>query len=115
MKKYLLILLFGCAVLSFNTYNAVEIGNIVLKDKSSKIILSPNPARSFVRINCTDNSVKIKQVSIMSILGPDVINVTLSTPNNLIEINIAKLNQGKYFVKVVYTDGSSDIEQLIKV
>jgi len=35
--------------------------------------------------------------------------------SNLIEINIAKLNQGKYFVKVVYTDGSSDIEQLIKV
>ncbi len=101
---------------SFTSYNANSFASYSSAyDKSSKIVISPNPARTFVRITCEENNLKIRYVSIHSILGEEVISNTLKSPEAQVDISVSRLNKGKYFVKVLYTDGTQDMETLIKL
>lgn len=115
MRIILFYIVLSVFAVSFTSYSVESTSFYSSYDKSSKIIISPNPARTFVRITCAESNLKIRYVSIHSILGEEVISNTLKSPETQIDINVSRLNKGKYFVKVLYSDGSQDMETLIKL
>ncbi|MDR1876387.1 MAG: T9SS type A sorting domain-containing protein [Flavobacteriaceae bacterium] len=80
----------------------------------TKSKLYPNPAVDFIIIKNSSAS-KIKNVSVLSMVGSVVINKEISDNNNNPEVSVSKLPTGRYFVKVSYSDGNPEILTLIKL
>lgn len=80
----------------------------------TKSKLYPNPAKDFVFIKNYSSS-KLKNISILSMVGSSVFSKEITDNNNNPEINVSKLPTGKYFVKVSYLDGYMEILTLIKI
>ncbi len=80
----------------------------------NKIVISPNPAISATKVYAKNNSQKIKRVQVFSMVNEKVIERNASFPSSSMELNVMKLPNAKYFVKVLFTDGSEEIAMLIK-
>lgn len=80
----------------------------------TKSKLYPNPARDFVFVKNSSTS-KLKNISVLSMVGSSVISKEATDNSNTQEINVGKLPTGKYFVKVSYLDGYMEILTLIKL
>jgi hypothetical protein len=81
---------------------------------TTKSKLYPNPAVDFIIVK-NSSVAKIKNISVLSMVGSVMINKEISDNNNNQEINVAKLPTGRYFVKVSYTGGNQEVLTLIKL
>ena len=79
-----------------------------LRINNEDLIISPNPAKSFVTI--TGN--KIKQVMLLDFTGRTVISKEVSNTNT-INLAVSNLSKGIYLVKAILTDGSIKTEKLL--
>lgn len=109
---FILLTVFTFSSTSFVTVNSESFAGF---EKSSKVVIYPNPAKTFVRISCSDASIKLKDVAIYSVIGTEMVHYTPSLPTSEIELNLGKLNKGKYIVRVIYTDGTQETETLNKL
>ncbi|WP_128330372.1 T9SS type A sorting domain-containing protein [Apibacter sp. HY039] len=105
--------------LSFNLVVAknelpTQTSYINFNEKTTRSLLFPNPATDFTIIKNT-TSTKIKNISVLSMVGSSVINREISDNNARQELNVAKLPTGRYFIKVSYADGEVEILTLIKI
>lgn len=115
MKRVLLLLFLAFSVL--NAYGQSKNGIMVsnqIGDK--KVTISPNPAVSDIQISIEGNSAEVKTVSIYSIIGSEVFkqSYTQANASKIIELNVRNLKKGKYMVRVIFDDNSSEVATLIK-
>lgn len=73
----------------------------------------PNPTIDNSKIKVSNGSEKIKDVSVLDVIGNEVFRVT-NTFSSLVDLNTSSLKKGKYFVKVKLTDGKEEVITLIK-
>lgn len=120
MKKYLSYILlmffaFGVAntVLPTNAWTGIEPIEFV-SNKENRVTLYPNPATTYTQIKITAKDTQISQVAIYSLLGNQLYAKSFAGESNNIQLNVQNYKKGKYLVKVIFTDGSSEVKALIK-
>ncbi len=91
--------------------NSVDGEVVYLQDE---VLVSPNPAVSITKVISRNATLKINKVKVYSIVNEEVISQSNRFPSNSMELNVMKLPNGKYFVKVYLSDGSEKLVILVK-
>lgn len=86
---------------------ALSTSNVTLENNIS---LSPNPAQSTFKVT-TRNNVEIENVSVYTLLGKEMKNITRINSN---EYSISNLASGMYVVKMIDSNGGIASKKLIK-
>lgn len=120
MTKFLSFLLF-CTYLSIQAHTlpsgGVELNSPLYSTVDGigdKVLLYPNPATSFFQVKSTQTDIQIAEVSVYSLLGNVVLSRRFSSPQSQSQLNINNLKKGKYLVKVLFTDNTTEVKALIK-
>lgn len=82
--------------------------------ETEKVILTPNPALDYTTIKIVDRNSQVTQISVYSLLGNQIFVKNYSGRENSISLNVQSFKKGKYLVKVIFKDGSSEVKALIK-
>jgi len=88
------------------TYSKTE--KVQLKIDKEQLTIYPNPATNVVNIIYN----KIKQVTVADIAGRMVRNMQVNGAD-MVQVNIAGLQQGVYLVRVTSTDNKTEVQKLI--
>ncbi|HNJ59325.1 MAG TPA: T9SS type A sorting domain-containing protein, partial [Chitinophagaceae bacterium] len=88
------------------TYSKTE--KVQLKVDKEQLTVFPNPATNVVNIIYN----KIKQVTVADIAGRMVRNMQVNGAD-MVQVNIAGLQQGVYLVRVTSTDNKTEVQKLI--
>ena len=113
MKRLLLLLFLSISAL--NVYAQSKDGIAIstsIDDKNVKI--SPNPAVSDIKLSIEGSQAEIQSISIYSIIGSEVFSQQYNTNAKIIDLNVRNLKKGKYLVRVIFKDNSSEVATLIK-
>jgi hypothetical protein len=113
MKRILLLMFLSFAAL--NVYAQSKDGIVVsnpIKDK--KVTISPNPAVADVKLTIEGNEADVKSISIYSVIGSEVFSKSYNSSSNSFDLAVRNLKKGKYMVRVIFTDNSSEVVTLIK-
>lgn len=78
------------------------------EEQKNKLVLYPNPARSFITIKYPD----IKQVIIYDIHGRALKYFTY-TKTNMAQLNISGLNKGVYLVKIININNAVETQKIM--
>ena len=113
MKKYLFIVLLSFSAVSVfaQSKNGIAISTTI---SEKKITISPNPASSEAKIVIEGSQSVIKSVSVYSIIGSEVFSKSFNLPSNTMDLNVRNFKKGKYLVRVIFEDNSSEVATLIK-
>jgi len=71
----------------------------------------PNPAANEISINSTS---QVKSIEIFNLLGSKVFSKEIQNFESVQNLNISKLKEGRYFVKIVFLNNTSEVTTLIK-
>lgn len=71
----------------------------------------PNPAANEISIN--SNS-QVKSIEIFNLLGSKVFSKEIQNFELLQNLNISQLKEGRYFIKIVFLNNTSEVTTLIK-
>lgn len=113
MKKILFILFLSFATLNVYAQSSDRIGvSTTLNDK--KLTISPNPAVSDIVLNIEGTQSNVKSISIYSIIGSEVYSKQYNSSLKNIDLNVRNLKKGKYHVRVIFEDNSTQVATLIK-
>ncbi|MXV38782.1 T9SS type A sorting domain-containing protein [Flavobacteriaceae bacterium Ap0902] len=120
MKKYTTILFVILASLIFAS-NAAPTSELVSYEyginptiDTEKVIITPNPAKENTMVKIIDDEAQIAQISIYSLLGNQIFARNYTGNENSIMLNVQAFKKGKYLIKVIFKDGSSEVKALIK-
>lgn len=85
-------------------------------DQLFEVMVSPNPANEFVNIQFTSRSSGVTGIEVYNMAGIKLSasQINLKEGNNTYRINVGKLTDGHYFVKVLNGDQSSHL-RFVKV
>jgi len=83
--------------------------NEVIAEKTLNIY--PNPFNNFIQLQSSKKT-DIRAVVLVNLFGKTVLYQKVNAPN--ISIDTHTLKNGIYFVKIVFTDGSSKVQRIIK-
>ena len=114
MKRILFILFLTFSAL---TVQAQSKGGISISNptKEKTVTISPNPAISDVQVSIEGNQFEVKAISIYSIIGSEVFSQTyINASDKNIQLNVRSLKKGKYMVRVMFEDGTTEVATLIK-
>ncbi len=113
MKRLLLLLFLSFSALSVyaQSKDGISISNSI-NDKKVKI--SPNPAVADIKLSIEGSQADIKSISIYSIIGSEVFSQSYNTASKNIDLNVRNLKKGKYMVRVIFDDNTSEVATLIK-
>ncbi len=119
MKHFILISLFLLTSFSLSGKSLIVDGvipNFSLEQKGGeeKVMLYPNPAKYVTQVKVMENEVKVSQIAVYGILGNRVYEKSFSGQTKDISINVQNFKKGKYLVKVIFADGTSEVKALIK-
>lgn len=113
MKRILLLMFLCFSTLSVYAQSKDGIAiSSNLSDKNLKI--SPNPAVADIKLAIEGSQAEIKAISIYSIIGSEVFSQQYNTNAKVIDLNVRNLKKGKYLVRVIFSDNSSEVATLIK-
>lgn len=113
MKRILFLLFLSFSTLSVYAQSKDGIAiSTAVNDKNVKI--SPNPAVADIKISIEGSQEEIKSISIYSIIGSEVFSQQYNTNSKIIDLNVRNLKKGKYLVRVIFSDNSSEVATLIK-
>ena len=84
----------------FNTpENYVEVGTGIIENKLNRnLSIFPNPASDLIFIK-NNNETPIENIRLINILGQEILQKSIEE-NGLVELNIAKITQGIYFLEI---------------
>ncbi len=82
------------------------------KSDDGALVAYPNPARDFIIIKAKNPSLKVKQVTLYSILGTQISENIVDS--NTAEIRLDKLAPGKYLMRYVLSDNTQKVTQIVK-
>ncbi len=113
MKRILLLMFLTFSTLSVyaQSKDGISISNSI-NDK--KVTISPNPAVSDIKLTIEGSQADIKSISIYSIIGCEVFSQSYNTSSKNIDLSVRNLKKGKYMVRVMFYDNSSEVATLIK-
>lgn len=80
--------------------------------KTTDVVVFPNPASDFASVSSKNALVKIKTVKIYSIIGVEVASYIIN--QNQTELQLGKLKPGKYLIRFEMGDGKQLVKQLVK-
>lgn len=66
---------------------------------SSSIVISPNPANNYITVLCTMDNRKVALITIRDFSGKEVLSRSVAN-SSVVEIDIASLMEGFYFIEV---------------
>ena len=118
MKKYFYILFF--MIFSIGMANAhlpmenIDLTNVAVVDSKEKVVLYPNPATTTSEIKVISDKTRIIEVSVYSLLGNKLFEKAYSGDDQTIQLNVQNYKKGKYLVKIIFSDGTSEVKALIK-
>ena len=108
MKRILLLMFLCFSTLSVYAQSKDGIAiSSNLSDKNLKI--SPNPAVADIKLAIEGSQAEIKAISIYSIIGSEVFSQQYNTNAKVIDLNVRNLKKGKYLVRVIFSDNSSEV------
>lgn len=112
MKHFYLIvfLAFGCGLLIPNVPPTLAAFSQI--EDTPKAVVYPNPAKDYAEVKSNVFGVRIKSVVVYNILGNEMLNVDVNSSS--VQLNVIKFKPGKYLVRVLFSDGSEEVLQLIK-
>ncbi|MDX9704629.1 MAG: T9SS type A sorting domain-containing protein [Weeksellaceae bacterium] len=115
MRKLLFIAIFSFVALSVNAQSKA---NSPISTTSSisvkKVSILPNPAVADIKISVEGTDSAVRSVSIYSIIGNEVFSQSYNSTSKSIDINVRNLKKGKYMVRVIFEDNSSEVVALMK-
>ncbi len=82
----------------------------VKQDEKHHVVISPNPARSLINVEC--NSISVDHGRISDLTGRVVQKFPLKTGNN--KIDVSQLNAGVYFLSTIHDNGDVKVVRLLK-
>ncbi len=91
----------------------VNNGASITDDFLRNIIMYPNPASKLLNFSLTDN-IKNLNISIYDVLGKQVKNKEFISAEDILNIDISKLNAGVYFVKLKSDDSFINKQLVVK-
>lgn len=113
MKRLLLILFLSFAAVSAYGQSRDGIG-VTSTIHAKKVTISPNPALADVKITVEGSQLGVKSISVYSIIGSEVMTQSFKSASKDIELNVRSLKKGKYMVRVIFEDNSTEVATLIK-
>jgi hypothetical protein len=113
MKRILLLMFLSLAALQVHAQSkdGIVVSNPI-KDK--KVTISPNPAVADVKLSIEGNESDVKSISIYSVIGSEVFSKSYNSPSHTFDLAVRSLKKGKYMVRVIFTDNTSEVVTLIK-
>lgn len=82
----------------------------VKQDEKNTVVISPNPAKSVINVEC--NSISIDQGRISDLTGRVIQKFPLKTGNNKVDISLLK--SGVYFLSSIQENGDVKVVRLMK-
>lgn len=82
------------------------------KSDDGVLVAYPNPAKDFVIVKSKDSALKIKSITLYSIIGMQVAEYQLNS--NSAEIRLDKLRPGKYLMKYTLSNNTQKVTQIVK-
>lgn len=114
MKRFILILMLLCfsATGAYAQVSAetTPLSAVTLK----KVSISPNPANAEVKLTIEGKHANLRTISIYSIIGNEVFNKSYNTNSSTIDLDVRNLKKGKYMVRAIFEDNTSEVVTLIK-
>lgn len=86
------------------------VSNVNIKN----VNVSPNPATSLIKVTIEGKQASLRSISIYSIIGNEVFNQMYNSTAATFELDIRNLKKGKYLVRVMFDDNTSEVVTLIK-
>ena len=77
-------------------------------------MISPNPATTYAVLKFETPNASVSQLAIYSLLGNQIFQKNYSGTVDQIPLNLSSYKKGKYLLKVIFTDGTSEVKALIK-
>lgn len=118
MKKYfyiLFLMIFSIGLANANLpMDALEVDITLAEPAKEKVVLYPNPATTVSEIKVIAEKTQIVEVSVYSLLGNKLYEKSYNNNVKTIQLNVQNYKKGKYLVKIVFADGSSEVKALIK-
>lgn len=96
---------------TFNTEFIDTLGNP--RFDSNNVFLAPNPANETIQIQLQNTSETIASVTITDVLGKNIRTLKATTGNQM-NVDIADVSQGVYFVEIITQNGLKQTKKLIK-
>ncbi|MET3732425.1 T9SS type A sorting domain-containing protein [Moheibacter stercoris] len=113
MKRILLLMFLSFAALNVHAQSrdGIVVSNPI---NEKKLTISPNPAVSDVKLTIEGNEADVKSISIYSVIGSEVYSKAYNSSSNTFDLAVRSLKKGKYMVRVIFTDNTSEVVTLIK-
>lgn len=113
MKRILLLLFLSFSALNVyaQSKDGISISNSI---NNKKLTISPNPAVSDIQLSIEGSEANVKSISIYSIIGSEVFSQSFNSSSKNIELSVRNLKKGKYMVRVIFDDNTSEVATLIK-
>lgn len=114
MKHFLFILFFSAFSLAQNSSENHSHGSEIIRENKIKglVKIYPNPASTIIVVETTKD-VKMNNITIYSLLGNKVYDEKL-TKEKKITLNLSKIKNGKYFIKILLENNELLVKSFIK-
>lgn len=113
MSKNILVLFFIITFSSFKlSASESPILSFSLEQRQSSVSVYPNPAVSFAKVKSEKLFVNITKVEVVDIVGNPMFQI--NSNSSIVNLNVSRLNKGKYFIKVSFSDNTQEVTQFIK-
>jgi hypothetical protein len=80
--------------------------------QADAVLVTPNPASSFVNVYMSKNTNSVSQIVVTDINGKLVERI--STADQLYQINVSRYAKGMYVIKVIGTENTSTQKVIIQ-
>ena len=81
---------------------------------NDQISLYPNPASDFININFGTQTKQTSTLKIFTNTGQQIVSKTIAPNTNHVEINVANLSTGFYFLQIDSGNGNVLVKKFIK-
>lgn len=96
---------------TFNTEFVASLGNVSFE--STDLLIFPNPANTTIQIQLQNTSEMIDFITITDVLGKTIRTVK-GVSGNQLQVDVADLSQGVYFVEIITQKNLKQVKKLIK-
>ena len=113
MKRIILLLFLTFSALNVHAQSkdGIVVSNPI---KEKAVTISPNPAVADVKVSIEGKQADVKAISIYSIIGSEVFSQNYNSSSKTIELNVRNLKKGKYMVRVIFDDNTTEVATLIR-
>ncbi len=93
----------GSNTLSLEDY--IHAGGVGVEENiDENVIVYPNPSKGKINLKLTDKSNNVERIAIYNVLGLAVMNVEVSSANEIYKLNLMDQPNGLYFLRVEFSD-----------